>query len=466
MYQIILLDDEPWALLGVQRIFPWEQYGFSICGSFSNAFDALDFLKEHPVDFILSDIRMPGMDGIDFMEEVKQLHPDTVFAFVSGYADFSYAQQALRKGAYDYLLKPVSPEDAQAFTIRLADYLHSIMITKDLSAYHEMQRHSIVPGDIFPDFDQKDGYHIQGILLLCPDLDHPPLSFSDTYPHRILNLGLGKFFYLVASPSDLCSMIEEQLPLFPANCQIGISSFQFSNDNTMHIVSQAEQSLISLKFHNRFGIFQYVPFSKSNLKNITETLIRSVQNKDFTKCRHLLSDAVSQGIQPEDAIVIWNQLLLYADPSASLNWEYGYLNIAKLDQQFRNYTDLWDSLLDILQNDQTAVLPTVHNQLYENMVSYIRQHFTEDLYLKDISDSLFINFSYACELFKKYSGTTFSKYLTNLRMEQATQLLLSTDLTIEEICYQVGYNNYSYFNRVFKKIYDITPFQYRITHKK
>ncbi len=465
MYKIILLDDEPWALLGAQRIYPWEQYGFSICGSFSNAFDALDFLKEHPVDFILSDIRMPGMDGIDFMEKVKQLHPDTVFAFVSGYADFSYAQQALRKGAYDYLLKPVSPEDAKSFTARLADYLHSITITKDLSFYHEMQQHTLNPDELFSTFNIT-GMHLQGILLSCPDAASYPLSFSDELPHRILKLGLGTFFYLIASSTDIYPYVEQQFSKLPGTCQIGISSFSVSNDNTMSIISQTEQSLISLKFHNRFGIFQYAPFSKSALKTITETLIRFVQNKDFTKCRQLLCDAVSQGIQPEDAIVIWNQLLLYADPATSLSDEYSYLTISKLNEQFRNYTDLWDSLLDILQNDQTAISPVAHNQLYENMLSYIQQHFTEDLYLKDISDTLFINFSYACELFKKYSGTTFSKYLTNLRMEKATHLLLSTELPIEEICYQVGYNNYSYFNRVFKKIYDITPFQYRITHKK
>lgn len=466
MYQVILLDDEPWALLGVQRIFPWEQYGFSISGSFSTPLEALDFLREHPVDFILSDIRMPGMDGIDFMDEVRKLNPDTVFAFVSGYADFSYAQQALRKGAYDYLLKPVSPEDAQAFTAHLADYLHSVMIAKDLSTYQEMLRHSLSPGDVFPDFTQREGWHFQGVLLSCPDLTRSPLSFADTFPHHALNLGLGKYFYLVSSPEDICPYIEKQLDQLPANCQIGLSSFLFADHNTMGIISQAEQSLISLKFRNCYGMTQYIPFSKNSLKTITETLIRSVQNRDFSKCRHLLSDAVSQGIQPEDAIIIWNQLLLYTDSSSSLNREYGYLNLTKLDQHFRNYNDLWDSLLDILQNDQATVSPTPHNQLYERMLAYIKQHFTEDIYLKDISDFLFINFSYACELFKKYSGTTFSKFLTNLRMEKATSLLLSTDLSVEEICYQVGYNNYSYFNRVFKKIYDITPFQYRITHKK
>ena len=95
------------------------------------------------------------------------------------------------------------------------------------------------------------------------------------------------------------------------------------------------------------------------------------------------------------------------------------------------------------------------------MLAYINENYRKELYLKDLSEHFYLNFTYCCELFKKNAGMTFSKYLTALRLEKASDMLLQTADSIEDICYQCGYNDYSYFNKIFKKKYALTPYQFR-----
>lgn len=469
MYNIILVDDEPWALMGAGKIYPWLRYGFHVCGSFGDPLEALAFIKENPVDFVLSDIRMPELTGIEFMIRAQELNPGITFAFVSGHADFTYVQQALRRGAYDYLLKPVAPKDAEAFVIRLSDYLHSLTLTKNLQDFHEMQNNPMTISDLFPEHSHCDR-SLQGILVEQPKAGDLIFLLPEEIPHRKLNLGLGKYFILAAAPEDLFSHISQYQDMGWEECSAGISRFDFSIQSTQQVIAQANQALLSLKFRKGNGIAAYTTFSAQQLKSLVERAVSASQSEDYVSLRSILNEAVEQGILLDEAILIWNQLMLscdsFSNPKKECPPEWKCLSMQTLREQFRSFDDIWDSLIDILQNQEIASLEHgTYNPLYEEMLSFISAHYTEDIYLKDIADLLYINFSYACELFKKHSGTTFSKYITGLRMNKATELLLSTNLTIEDICYQVGYNSYSYFNRVFKKEFNITPFQYRVNHK-
>lgn len=464
MYRVLLLDDEPWALLGAKRIYPWERHGFEICASFSNPLLALEYIKGNPVDFVLSDVRMPDMTGIEFMKQALSHNNHLVFAFVSGYADFSYVQQALRRGAYDYLLKPVSPEDANSFVVRLADYMNSLRLAHDASLYRDLQNGVFSIPQVFPEHSGQSAYHLQGILVQCSGSSLPALPFPDDVRSLVLNLGLGKHFILASSPCDLLPFATENWSAQNDILSIALSGFN-ADDDTRRVISQAEQADITLRFAGEGRIAAYRPFPKASIRKIMDQLSASISGGSFDVCAAVLNDAVAQGIQPEDAVLIWNHALLWADTQSIEYTEFTYLTISSLLQNFRDYRELWASLIDILKDRESTSSTVEHSELYTQMLAYIDAHFTEELYLKDIANNLYINFSYACELFKKHSGTTFSKHLTNLRMKKSAELLLSTDLTIEEICYRVGYNNYSYFNKIFRKTFAITPYQYRVNHK-
>ena len=108
-YRVILVDDEPVILRSLRVAVPWEELGLEIVGEARGGEAALELIRELSPHMVISDIRMPGMDGITLMKEVLAENANRLFIFVSGYGEFEYAREALREGAFDYLLKPIDP---------------------------------------------------------------------------------------------------------------------------------------------------------------------------------------------------------------------------------------------------------------------------------------------------------------------------------------------------------------------
>ncbi|GIN71614.1 putative two-component response regulator [Bacillus sp. J14TS2] len=122
MYKILLVDDEQEIRFGLKNYFPWNNLGFTVTHDCENGQQALEFLKENPIDVVLTDIRMPVLDGIDLAREVKKREFPIQIIFLSGYKDFHYAQNALKYGVRDYIIKPGKYEEIEeVFTILKKD---------------------------------------------------------------------------------------------------------------------------------------------------------------------------------------------------------------------------------------------------------------------------------------------------------------------------------------------------------
>ncbi len=108
MLRVILVDDEPFILQGLKVLIDWEAEGYEIAAALDNGEAVIEFLKENQVDLIITDIKMPGMTGIDLIRRIRQENlSEAYFVILSGYNDFTYAQQAIRYNCVDYILKPV-----------------------------------------------------------------------------------------------------------------------------------------------------------------------------------------------------------------------------------------------------------------------------------------------------------------------------------------------------------------------
>ncbi|WP_367924990.1 response regulator [uncultured Ruthenibacterium sp.] len=110
MYRLILIDDEPHVRKGLQTCYPWQDWGFSVVEAFENGHQALDYILHYQVDAVVSDVRMPVMDGMEFIRNLRDRGYSTPVLFISGYSDFDYVRQALVYDATDYVLKPVKTE--------------------------------------------------------------------------------------------------------------------------------------------------------------------------------------------------------------------------------------------------------------------------------------------------------------------------------------------------------------------
>lgn len=110
MYKIFLADDEIWVIMGLKKLIEKIGAPFQVVGEASNGVMALEEIEKKKPDVLITDIRMPGMDGLELMKEIRKKKLDTKVVLVSGYAEFDYVQKAIRMGAVDYLLKPVEAE--------------------------------------------------------------------------------------------------------------------------------------------------------------------------------------------------------------------------------------------------------------------------------------------------------------------------------------------------------------------
>lgn len=119
MRTVMLVDDEYWTLQGLEKVFPWAEHGFTVAGSYADSIQALEAMLIKAPDLVLTDIRMPEMTGLEMIRRARDRGIRSVFVVISGYSDFEYARGALKYGALDYLLKPVSYDDAKALLTRV-----------------------------------------------------------------------------------------------------------------------------------------------------------------------------------------------------------------------------------------------------------------------------------------------------------------------------------------------------------
>ncbi|MDD6884618.1 MAG: helix-turn-helix domain-containing protein [Eubacteriales bacterium] len=123
-YRVLLVDDEPWALRDMEMTFPWGKYGFSVASRCSKAEEARKVMLSLRPDVVVTDLRMPGLSGVELLRCARQEGLQAIFVLVSGVSDFEAARQAIRYGAVEYCMKPLEEEGCEALVQRIAGMLH------------------------------------------------------------------------------------------------------------------------------------------------------------------------------------------------------------------------------------------------------------------------------------------------------------------------------------------------------
>ncbi|OPX44069.1 putative response regulatory protein [Ruminiclostridium hungatei] len=129
MFRVFMVDDEPSVIEGLKIMIPWEEFDFELCGEASNGQDALMKIKKLHPHLIITDISMPGINGLELIYKVQKFDSDTEFVILSGYADFAYVQEAMRHKVLDYLLKPLDREEIVSILRKIKDKLDSKFLT-------------------------------------------------------------------------------------------------------------------------------------------------------------------------------------------------------------------------------------------------------------------------------------------------------------------------------------------------
>ena len=148
MYKAIIIDDEPWTIIDIEKTFSLEDMGFEIVGSYRTPQKALPAIISKKPDLVITDIRMPGMTGMELIKSVRNQKINCEFIIVSGHSDFSYAQEAISYGVAGYCLKPLDPHETSEALNRAKNHLDSRKTITPEQSYHddkfeELQNYSL-----------------------------------------------------------------------------------------------------------------------------------------------------------------------------------------------------------------------------------------------------------------------------------------------------------------------------------
>lgn len=476
MYSVIIVDDEPWAIKGIRNAFNWHQYGFDIIGQFTSAHKAMEFISEASPDLVFTDIRMPDISGLDLMRMTKDMGLDVDFVVVSGFAEFAYAQEAIRYGALDYCLKPLDIELADPLMEKLALHfskkrsVRNNLILEALTAPDKSDLKSLAPF-----FDNASGDYLRVVIVYSNSeiKDGQAIQFGGIEHTLEVELGSRKTLYILKS--DKKSELDVQLDaaiLTGSNIKsIGISSISTNYDHMAKLIKESDLAASQPFLHEEQGIFEYEP-KLSLVNSFIDGVASSIKEKRFEDLDDIMQKMKdffsSYHLGMGEVVYVWNQVvstLVGTYYEELKDMELDFLNYSELKERFENFESLCSFLNDIFiylkQLNGQSIHENDKHAYFTQMVKYIDNHYQEELYLKDLSVKFLINQVYCCQLFKKVLGKTFSGYVTDLRIKKACELLKSTELSIEEIATKVGYLDYYYFNKVFKKHCGITPTKFR-----
>ncbi|NIK67071.1 response regulator [Paenibacillus sp. BK720] len=472
MYSVIIVDDEPWAIKGIRNAFDWSKHGFEITGQFTSVHKAYEFICEENPDLIVTDIRMPEISGLELMRMTRKKGVEADFVFVSGFAEFAYAQEAIRFGALDYFLKPIDIELAESFIHKLAVHfakkrshrnnliLEALMSTDN----HELSR-------LTPFFNSSSGEDYYRALIVYSNRDQIcGRKRFDVEQTLEIELGSRKTLYILKS-----GQLANLQGLEWAGTDIkaaGISSISNHYKDLAKLIKESDLAASKVFLNeDEKGLFEYEQ-KLDTVKPYIDSISVMIQEKQFEALEdtigRLKNDFSKNNAGMGEVVYLWNQVvgvLLASFYEELKDMELGFLNYAELKERFENFESLcgflYDVLLYIRQLNRQCASEGDIGSYFAQMVKYIDNHYSTKLYLKDLSAKFFLNQVYCCQLFKKNLGKTFSEYVTELRINKACELLKHTEMSVEEVALKVGIMDYYYFNKVFKKQCGITPAKYR-----
>ncbi|MFZ5988775.1 MAG: response regulator, partial [Bacillota bacterium] len=485
MLKVLLVDDEPFVLEGLKIMIDWEKYGFSICGEAANGEDALEIIKTCNPHLVITDIRMPVMDGFKLIESVYEAsNVKPKFIILSGYDDFTYVKNAMRYGISDYILKPLDEEELDKVVEKVAKQIVE-QRHKDESKIKQLRFiaddaiYRIIKGEAKESVINRVNFILKlkndeeiGMMLMeidnfdgwRSDSDKIELSkirdiirkivretMNNRFELKIFEDELGRFCIVVYKRFRFYNEIEEYVRKLKSNIEDSL------NCSVSIAISEGMQGIKSLdKLYKQVDLAMCYKFFKGHGSIIFYKSIRNTAlNYDF--CGEDV-DTLLNEIKKNNAIGIRNRIKnvfhffsknMTAPEVIEIYMESLELeviryvlgmngNIDSLSQRIMEFNKrIKKTAIDNLRNDFTefcmflarytdTASKSNTKDIISKMKYYVKDYYNRDISLKTIAKQLYVNPVYLGRLFRKSTGMQFNEYLHTIRIEEAKKLLRRT----------------------------------------
>lgn len=499
MMNVLIVDDEKIEREGVKYLLSQEE-GKRMIYEAANGKQALQLLRTESIDMLLTDIKMPHMDGLELSRRAKELFPDIQIVIFSGYNDFTFAQEAIRYGVTDYILKPVDPDnfheiiqraekniyekrEKESQEIRKQNFLQQYFLQNYL---YSGKKEVLEKAEELIDLNKWNGWHC-AILIETETafFDQAEENFTEELQKELRRV----FFYI--------NLNERQSLLFfqDVYCDyllVANHLYTFLKRNYMvrfylsvsrkfegyeclpEVLGQLEQQMEEKFYHPEKHIFSC---EDEHLKMVSG----EVQDSQ-------LMQMISEDISRKDTEQLWKHFeclkekyrhnsqfsamyikFVFSNVIQELFQENQFSDDRRLEKEIdRLYT--CQNIMEILEVTEENIreyekfLERSMNESRNEVAAvknYIYQHYGEDLNLEMLAEKVYLSSGYLSFIFKKETGMNLNRFIKVFRMEKATELLRNTNMKVAQVSEKVGFSNVSYFCRSFREYYGSSPESYR-----
>ena len=521
MYSLMVFDDEQIVIESVKHIVENELPCIQVTQTARSGREAIEKVRLERPDIILTDIRMPGINGLEAVKEIKKIHNNIKFVIVSVYEYFEFAQQAVELGVCDYITKPVNKarlvetleritreldEERRRFDQELEtkekidkmlsvlehSFIYSLLLSQeaDIGHYKELFDIRSDAGYIFilmfgdkqigseaqlGDSVQNQKFYeffrdclkckcrcIVGPVMLDRVVVYVAQSIDDEYRQR------------VAAISYIESIVDKLEQKYNIGFKAGIGKIHSDRD-IMISYQEALKALNHTEGQKIIHIDDIAPnISSFGLELLAEEnkLIKAIEKGDSQLCLGILTDIFSKFAPIIDHEGVRNKLIEILVVAHRLAIENGadsdktddYANYLSSVLNCTNRNEFKQILIERICSIASRISrskETTIGIIVDNANKIINERFSQELTLDDISKELYISPQYFSRLYKQEMGINFIEKLTAVRMDNAKKLMEKGDYSIKEICYMSGYSDPNYFSRLFKKFEGVSPSAYQ-----
>ncbi len=469
MYSAVIVDDEKLVIESLRRSSVWLEEGFDVTGQAQNGIDALKLIADLKPDVVFTDIQMPGMNGLELMQNIDEAQEKPLFVIISGYSEFEYAQKAIALGAVGYCLKPFDPSEVR-------NILRSVRQKLNRSR----EEYLLQLSEILNETEPIDDTQLAGILkkmkleitesspLIAVTLigQNVPLETGSLH-HVLFRTGARKRVLLVKeSMPDQCLEFFRQIPKDNID-GIGLSKPIRTPGQLVDALVESELAAHQYFIYGKGYISLEINDTTDKIKGIISEFSEGIKRKDITELDDIF-DKVVKALISENGHIKHAHILyicvmghLFGKFSEDDGFVFTYQQMAYYYGDFgKMLRELKNSIIKRLQESENDE-PVDNGGIIDEAIRIIKTYFYKDISIQSIARDFHINPSYFCSLFKKKTGTNFTAYLNKCRIAYAASLLKESSLPIGEIAEKAGYNNFYYFSKLFKSMMGVTPSRYR-----
>lgn len=447
MIRVFVVDDEKLVRRGIIGLIDWEKYGMEVVGDSGNSQETLEFLKREEVDLLFSDLEMPGLSGVPFLQEVKKVRPEIQIVVLTMHQEFELIQQSLRVGILDYITKAqIEGENVDAFMESIRERY------RETVRYTQLSERRVGPEEIsiWEAPDKKQGKAFAGLLKKAG------VGFEKLDDrHLLLQEGVQTDEFLKAPEAEQSSLI----------CLTEVKGIAYSQLEDL-LKGTVKEKLFQDREPGRMVYeYRYPELVNTQPGESRKTVLELSMKMEFM----LVQKVYEETLEIIRHAALNNEERVAAFYHFNLHWcEFSGKDFSRYFEEvgsFRWWYE-WKGWFDEIRKKVLGRVGEDREELesiqaIHQAMNYIREHMDREITLEELLRLTGMSKSYFSRNFKDVTGKTFVTYLNDMRIETAKRYLTETKQPIYWIASQVGYVDEHYFRRVFRERTGVTPKQFR-----